>query len=146
MFGAWLHLEQVDYVDEEDLQIRELLPKKHSCGQSLLRGDIAGGSHDEIGLFALIVAGPLPNPNSLGAVRSRRIHIEVLKMQLLVRNDHVDVVLASEAVVRDRQKTVRIGRKINARNGGALIQNNVQETRILMSEAVMILPPDGGRN
>ena len=43
-------------------------------------------------------------------------------MQLLVGNDHVDVVLAPQAVIRDRQQAVRIGRKVNARDRGALIQ------------------------
>src|ERR1035438_7389070 len=49
---------------------------------------------------AAIVTLPVPNPDTLGAVFDRSFHIQVLQMELLVRNDDVDVVLTSEAVVR----------------------------------------------
>ena len=65
-------------------------------------------------------------------------------MQLLVGNDDIDVVLTSQAVVRDRKQAVHVGRKIDARNGRALVQHHVEEAGVLMREAVVILPPDRG--
>src|SRR5215831_16992215 len=144
MFCTRLQLEEVDHVDEADLQVGELLPQQYGRCQGLLRGDIAGGSHDEIGLAILIITSPIPNTDTLRTVLDRGVHVQVLKVQLLVGNDHVDVVLASEAMVRDRQQAVRVGRQINASHGGALIQNNVEEAGILVGEAVVVLPPNSG--
>jgi len=68
------------------------------------------------------------------------------KVQLLVGNDHVDVVFAPQAVVGDGQQTIDIRRKVDARDRGALIQHHVEESRILMSKAVVILPPNRRSN
>ena len=67
-------------------------------------------------------------------------------MQLLIGNNHVDVILASETVVRDRQKTVRVGWKINACDGGTLVEHHIKEARILVSKAVVVLTPHSGGN
>ncbi len=64
-------------------------------------------------------------------------------MQLLVGNDHIDVVLASQTVIGHRQQAIDVGWKVNAGDGGTLVQNHVQESGILMRESVVILAPDG---
>ena len=74
------------------------------------------------------------------------IHIHVLQVHLLVRDDYVDVVLTPQTVISDGQKRVHIRRKINARYIGALVHNHVKEPWILVSKAVMVLTPDGGGN
>ena len=108
-----------------------------SCvGMSPAEAMTTSGSH------TLVVTRPVPDADALGAVLNRGIHIQVLKMELLVGNDHIDVVLASEAVVGNRQQAIRVGRKINASDLGALVQHNVEETGILVRETVMVLPPD----
>ena len=114
MFGAGLQLEQIDHIDEADLDVGELLAQQHGCGQSFQRRDVAGRGHDHVGLAALVVAGPIPNADAFGAVRDGRVHGHVLQMQLLVADDHVDVVLAAQAVVGHRQQAVHVGRQIDA--------------------------------
>ena len=108
-----------------------------SCvGMSPAEAMTRSGSH------TLIVAGPFPDADALGAVRDGGVHVQVLKMQLLVGDDHIDVVLAPQAVVGHREQAIHIGRKINAGHRRALVQNHVQETGILVREAVVILPPN----
>src|SRR5208283_3918708 len=130
--------------DEANLHLWELLLQELCGGQCLLRWDIAGGSHDEVGFAALIVAGPVPDTDALGAMLDCGIHIQILKVQLLVRNDDVDVVLAAEAVICDGQQTVHIRRKVNASNGSALVQNNIQKAGVLVRETVVVLSPNRG--
>jgi len=79
------------------------------------------------GFAALVVTRPVPNPDAFRAVLNSGIHIQVLKMQLFVGNDHVDVVLAPEALIGYRQQTINIGRKVNASDGSAFIKNNVRK-------------------
>ena len=67
-------------------------------------------------------------------------------MRLFVGDDHVDIVRAAQAVVRHAEQAVRIGRKIDARDLGALVRDDIEKARILMREAVVILPPDQRRN
>lgn len=43
-----------------------------------------------------------------------------------------------------RKQTVSIGREVDANNFGALVGNHIQETGILVSEAVVVLSPDDG--
>ncbi len=71
--------------------------------------------------------------------------LEVLEVVLLVGYDHVDIVLALQAVVRDRQQRVHVGRQIDAGDGRALVHDHVEEARILVGEPVVVLPPDGAR-
>src|SRR5262249_36725029 len=99
MFGAGLQFEQIDDVNETDLDVREFLAEQDGGGQRLLRGYIASGSHDEVRLATLVVARPIPDTDALRAVGDRGLHIQVLKMELLVGDNHVDVVLAAEAVI-----------------------------------------------
>ena len=63
-------------------------------------------------------------------------------MRLFVGDDHVHVVLTAQAVVRHAQQAVRIRRKIDARDFGALVADNIEKAGILVGEAVVILTPD----
>ena len=72
----------------------------------------------------------------------RGIHIQILKRGLLPGDNHVDVIAAAQAMIGDREQAVRIGRKIDAHDAGFLVDHDVDEARILMAEAVVILPPD----
>src|SRR5271157_4297056 len=144
MFRAGLKFEKIDDVDEADLQVGELLPKQHRCGQRFLRRYIPRGGEDDIRLATLVVPRPVPNADALGAVLNGGIHIEVLKMQLLVGDDYINIVLTPEAVIGYRQEAVHIGRKVNPSDGRALVEDNVQEAGILVRETVVILAPNRG--
>ena len=63
---------------------------------------------------------------------------------VFARNHHVDVMPAAQAVIKDRQQAVGIGRKVNAHDIGLLVDDVVEETGILVREAVVILLPDVG--
>ena len=57
-------------------------------------------------------------------------------------HDDIDIVLRLDAVIEARQQTVGIRRKIETNNVCLLVGNMIQETRILMRKAIMILLPD----
>jgi hypothetical protein len=61
---------------------------------------------------------------------------------MLARHDHVDVVPAAQAVIHHRKQAIGVGRQINPHDFGFFVDDVVQKTRILMREAVVILPPD----
>ena len=71
-----------------------------------------------------------------------RFHIEPLPLGLLAGNDQVDVVPAAKTVIGDREQAVGVRRQIDANDIGLLARNVIDEARILMGEAVVILPPD----
>ena len=58
------------------------------------------------------------------------------------RNDDVDVMPAAQAMIEDRQQAVGVGRKVHAHDIGLLVDDVVEEARILVREAVVILLPD----
>jgi hypothetical protein len=78
-------------------------------------------------------------------VGDRVVHVEVLQVVLFVGDDDVDVVLALQAVVHDRQETVAVRREVDADHLGALVGNDVEEARVLVGETVVVLSPDRGR-
>ena len=43
-----------------------------------------------------------------------------------------------------RKQAVSIGRKIDSNNFGTLVGNYIQEARVLVGEAVVVLSPDNG--
>ena len=111
-------------------------------GQRFERRDIAATGHHHVGLGALVVAGPIPDAESGGAVLDGSVHIQILQRGLLARHDHVDVVAAAQAMVGHREQAVGVGRQIHAHHVGLLVDHVIDEAGILMAEAVVILPPD----
>ena len=61
---------------------------------------------------------------------------------LLAGHDDVDVVAAAQAVVRDREHRVGVRRQVDADDLGLLVDHVVDEARVLMGEAVVVLAPD----
>ena len=61
---------------------------------------------------------------------------------LLAGHDHVDVVAAPQAVVGDAQQRVGVRRQVDADHLGLLVDHVVDEARVLVAEAVVVLPPD----
>ena len=51
---------------------------------------------------------------------------------------------AAQAVIKDRQQTIGIGRQVNAHDIGLLVDDVVEEAGILVGEAVVILLPHVG--
>ena len=69
---------------------------------------------------------------------------EILGTGMFAGDDNVDIVAATDAVIKAAQQAVSIRRQIQANNVGLLVGDMVHEARILMGEAVMILLPDCG--
>ena len=139
-------LEEVDDVDEADLQVREELAQHDDGRERFLRRDVAGAGHHDVGLDAFIVARLPPDADALRAVGDGLVHVHVLQVLLLVADDDVDVVRALEAVVGDAEQRVDVGREVDAADVGALVHDDVEETGVLVREAVVVLPPDGRRD
>ena len=63
-----LQLHQIHHVHHTDLQLRQFLTQDAHGGQRLQRRRIAAAGHDHIRLLPLIVGGPAPDADALGAV------------------------------------------------------------------------------
>lgn len=136
--------EEIDYVDESDLEVWKELAEESGGSERLMCGYITAGCHDDIRLDALVIGGPVPDAETLGAVLNGLFHLEILQMILLVGDDDIDVVVAAQAMVCHGKKTVSIRWKVDTDDFWALVGDNIEETRILVSETVVVLSPDGG--
>jgi hypothetical protein len=131
-------LEEVDDVDEAHFHVWEVLAQERGCREGFLGHDVSAGSDDDVGLFAVVVGGPVPDTDALGAVGDGGVHVEELDVVLLVGDDDVDVVGGAEAVVHCAEQAVRIRWKVDADDFGRLVYDDREEAGILVSEAVVI--------
>jgi hypothetical protein len=137
-----LELHEVDHVDDPDLQVGHMLAQQGDGGQGFERRHVTGAGHHDLRLAALVVAGPGPNADAGGAVLDGGVHIEPLGRGLFSGHDDIDVVAAAQAVIGHREQGVGIRRQIDPDDLCLFIDDVVDETRILMAEAVVILTPD----
>ena len=79
------------------------------------------------------------------AVRDGLLHRQPLRRRLFAGDDDVDVVAAAQAVIGHAQQAVGVRRQVDADDSGLLVDDVIDEARILMAEAVVILPPDVAR-
>ena len=100
----------------------------------------AAGHHDV--RVAVVVAGPVPDADAAGAVQDRLVHRQVVERRLLAGDDDVDVVPAAQAVIGDREQAVRVRRQVDPDDLGLLVHDVVDEARVLVAEAVVVLAPD----
>ena len=66
---------------------------------------------------------------------------QVVEGGLLPGHDHVHVVAAAQAMVRHRQQAIGVGRQVNPYDFGLLVDHMVDETGVLVGEAVVVLAP-----
>lgn len=92
--------------------------------------------------LAGIVTSPVPDSETFLAMRFGVLHVEKLQMVLLVGNDYIYVASTVKAVIHRAQETVSIRRQIDPHNLRRLVGNNVEKSRILVSEPVVILTPN----
>ena len=72
------------------------------------------------------------------------LHRQPLLARVFARDDDVHIVTALDAVVKAGEQAVGIGRQIHAHDVGLLVGDVVEETGVLMREAVVVLLPDVG--
>lgn len=104
----WDQFEEIDDVDETDLYLWQVLAEQCDGGKGFLCWDISARCHDHIWLLVCAVGGEFPNSDAFGAMGNGVVHVEVLKMVLLVGDDDVDVVGAAKTVVGYREKAVGV--------------------------------------
>ncbi len=118
---------QVNHVHKPHLQVGKLFSQNGGRRQRFFGDNVAAAGHHHVGNIglgaAVVVAGPVPNTDALGAVGYRLRHVEVLEVVLLVGDNHIDVVHAAEAVVGHREQAVGVGRKVNPHHVGAFISD-----------------------
>src|SRR5208337_4949399 len=123
-------------------QIGKVTPEEIGGGHSLKRGNVARACHDHVGFESAVVARPLPDTDSGGAVLYRLIHAEPLRCRLLAGHNHIDAVPAAKAAIGGEEKRIGVGREVDAHDAGLLVANIVDEARVLMAKAVMVLAPN----
>ena len=69
-------------------------------------------------------------------------HRQPLRQRMLAGDHDIDVVAAAQAMVGHRQQAVRIGREVDPNDVGLLVDDMVDEARVLVCEAVVVLLPD----
>ena len=141
MLGLRLQHHQIHHVDDADADVRNIGAQEGHGGERLEGRHIAGTGHDHVGIAA-IVAGPSPDSRAGGAMANGGFDVEPLPLRLFAGDDQIDVVAAAQAMIRHRQQAVRVGRQIDAHDVGFLVGDMVDEARILVGKAVVILPPD----
>ena len=87
------------------------------------------------------VPAQLPDRRTARAVLGGCLAIEPLQLRLLVDDDEVDVALAAQAVIGDRQQAVGVGRQVDARDRALLRHDRVHEARALVREPVVVVAP-----
>ena len=106
--------------------------------------NVATAGHHHIWLLALIVTGPVPDPQAFRAMDDSFFHVEELEMILLVGHDNVDIVDAMQTVIHHREQRVSVRWQVNSNNLWTLVCDDIKESRVLMGEAIMVLTPHGG--
>ncbi len=109
-----------------------------------MRGDVAAGGHDHVGLGVLVGREARPDADAFCAVHDGVGHGEVLQVFLLVGDDDVDVVCGAQAVVHAGEEAVAVRGEVDAHDLGGLVGDDVEEARVLVGEAVVVLAPDHG--
>src|SRR5262249_22307611 len=102
---------------------------------------VASTRHHDIRLAAFVVARPLPDTDSGGAVLDGLVHFEPLRLRLFSSDDHIDEVAAAEAEIGDREQRVGVGWQIDPDYVGLLVHDVVDEAGVLVREPVMVLTP-----
>ena len=142
MFALRLQLHQVHDIDDANLQFWQMLAQDRDGGERLQRGHVATAGHDNIRFAAGVAAGPMPDADALGAVRHGGVHRQPLRRLILAGDDDVHIVAAAQTMIPDREQTIGIRRQIDAHDGGLFVHDVVNETGVLMREAVVHLLPD----
>ena len=142
MLARRLQRHQIDDVDHADFQFGQCWRRMStaasvsSVGTSPQQAITTSGSPPR----SLLAHSQMPMP----AVQclTACVHRQPLRRGLLAGDDDVDVVAAAQAVIGHREQRVGIGRQIDANDLGLLVDHMIDKARVLMAEAVVILPPD----
>ena len=142
MFARSLQGHKIDHIHDPNFNVGKVLSQQVDGRQRFKRGNIPGAGHDHVRLATLIVRSPWPDAYACSAVFDRSFHVQPLQRRLFAGDDDVHIVAAAQAVIGDGEQGVGIGRQIYAYNVSFFIHHVIDESRILVCEAVMILAPN----
>ena len=142
VLAVGLQSHQIHDIHHADLQFRQCATQDRYRGEGLQRRHIPRAGHHHVRLPAGVAARPRPPPDTAGAMLQRRIHGEPLRRRVLAGHHDVDVMAAAQTVVHDRQQAVGVRRQIDAHHLRLLVDDEIEKTRILVREAIVILAPD----
>ena len=131
MLACRLQGHQVNDVDDANLQLGKVLPQNIHRRQRLQCRHVACARHHHIRFGSLVVARPFPDADAGRAMLDGRIHVEPLQGGLFAGDDHVDIVTAAQAVIRDGEQRVRVRRQIDADDFGFLVDHVIDKARVL---------------
>jgi len=109
MFRAGLHLNRSTTLNKTDLRSGKSSAAARDRGQAFLSGNVASLSHHNVWFAALVIAGPIQMPMLSCNDRMAGVHVAGTADASACRDDHVDVVLASQTVIRDESSRVTSG-------------------------------------
>src|SRR5579859_6830873 len=119
-----------------------MLAEQADRRQDLERRDVPGAGHDDVWLRSFVVTGPLPDPDAGSTMPYRIVDCQALERRLLAGDDDIDVIATAQNVVGHGEKRIRVGREVNPDHVCLLIDGVVDESRVLVGKAVVVLPPD----
>ena len=137
-----LEAHEIDDVDDADAQVGQVLAQQAAAAGSRCRR-LRSERGRRVEAHLLVVRDPLPDPDAAGAVDDRLLQ-EVVERRLLAGHDHVHVVAAAQAVVGDREQAVRVRWEVDADDLGLLVDDVIDEARILVGEAVVVRGAERG--
>jgi hypothetical protein len=136
---VWDKLEKIDNVHETDLDLWEMLAQKSDSGERLLSWNITARRHHNVWFFIDTIGSEFPNTNTLGTMSDCIVHVEILEMLLLISDNDVDVVGATETMVGHREQAVGVWWEVDSYNFRAFVGDNVKKSRVLMGKAIVVL-------
>src|SRR5215831_15137831 len=142
MLAGRLEFHQIDHVDDSNLEVWQMSSDQVHGSQCFQGRHITATGHHQVGLTASVVAGPFPNADASRAVFDGLVHGKPNRGRLLSRDDEIYVVAAAETVVGNAEEAVGVRRQVDADDLGLFVNNMIDEPWVLVTEAVMVLPPD----
>ena len=140
MFRLRLQRHQIDDVDHANTQVGDLGAEDATAARASRVG--TSPQHAMTTSGSPSSRGPFPDAGAGHAVGDGFIHAHPLRSGLFAGDDQVDIVAAAQAVVGNGEQAVGVGGQIDAHDVGLLVEQVIDEARVLVAEAVMILPPD----
>ena len=140
MLFVGLQRHEVNNVDDTNFDLRDHGTQNFHRSERFDRRDIPRTRHHHIGI-STVITRPLPHAQSFRAVLSRLFHGEPLRLGLLSGNDQVHIVTTAHTVIGYGEKRVGIWRKVDANDFRLFVDQMIDESRILVTEPIVILPP-----
>ena len=143
VLGSVLDLEQVNNVDEAGLDAQ--LAKHVKGSKELLSWDVAAGRENNVLLASLSVGSPLPLLSTSCKLLTSLVESYPRWSRLLTSEDCVDAVCGGVALLANCKQEVSVCWEVNVGDVvvvEALVEHDVNKTRILVRESVVVLAPN----